>query len=78
MKENKAIFRKVKQEDGKMCEALRELMEPELKEAKEQGIRQGVRDTIIKSFQAGNSMADIAKIMQVPVDEVEKIVSESR
>lgn len=82
MKENKAIFSKVKEEDGKMCEALRELMEPELKEAKElgrqQGIRQGVCDTINKFFKAGNSVADIARIMQVPVDEVEKIVNGSR
>lgn len=85
VKENRKLFEQLK-EDGKMCEALRELMEPEIAEAKQkamqegmaqgmaQGIAQGVRDTVAKFFYAGNSVADISRILQIPLKEVEAMV----
>lgn len=77
VKENRKMFEKIK-EDGQMCEALRELMEPEITEAKQkarqEGLAEGVRDTIVKFFHAGNSAEDISRIMQIPLQEVEEMV----
>ena len=59
-------------EDGIMCDALRELMQPELNEA----IQQNTKNTIIKSLHAGNSAEDIARIMQIPLEDVNAIKKE--
>ncbi|MBQ8804324.1 MAG: hypothetical protein IJZ53_11865 [Tyzzerella sp.] len=87
LQENRKLFNELK-EEGKMCEALRKLMEPELNEAKQQamqegrqegiqqGIQQGIQDTIVKSLKAGNSAEDISRIMQIPLEEVESIKNE--
>lgn len=88
MKENEALFRQIKEDGKEMCQALRELFEPELNEAiqrgmqqgmrqgMQQGMQQGVRDLIAKSLKAGNSMEDISRITQVPIEEIQEIAKE--
>lgn len=77
MQENEALFRQLKEDGKEMCQALRELFEPELKEAvqqgMQQGIQQGVRDMIARALKAGNSMEDISRITQVPMEEIQAI-----
>jgi hypothetical protein len=50
MKANKEVYDKLKKEDGFMCEALRELMQPEIEqelaEARQEGIRQGIQNML--------------------------------
>lgn len=55
-----------------MCDALRELMEPEMNEA----IQQNTKNMILKSLCAGNSAEDIARIMQIPLEDVKSIEKE--
>lgn len=71
LKENERIFNKVK-EDKDMCEALRKLMEPEMNEA----LEKQRKDIISKFLNAGNSVEEISRIMQVPLDEVREIEKE--
>lgn len=68
MKENKIIFGRLKEEE-KMCEALREFFEPELKEA----LENSRKNIILNALNAGNSAEDISRIMQVSVEEIEAI-----
>jgi hypothetical protein len=50
MKANKEVYDKLKKEDGFMCEALRELMQPEIEqelaEARQEGIQQGIQNML--------------------------------
>ncbi len=79
MKENEGLFRRMKEEGKEMCQALRELFEPELNEAvqrgMQQGMQQGMNNIIVRSLEAGNSVADISRIMQLPIEEVEAIAA---
>ena len=57
-----------------MCQALRELFEPELNEAVQQGMQQGMRNVILKFLNAGSTLGEISRIMEMSLDEVEAIV----
>lgn len=88
MRENETMFNKLK-EDETVCEALKEFFADEYNEGMqrateqglaqgmaqgmEQGMKQAVIDTITRSLSAGNSMEDIARIMQIPLEEVKTI-----
>lgn len=54
-----------------MCEALRELMEPEIKEELRLAEERGKRTIILNALKAGNSVEDISRIVQVSVEEIE-------
>jgi len=66
LKENEKLFDKMRRESKDMCDALRKLMEPEMKEA----LEQQRREIILKSLSAGNSTEDISRIMQIPLEEI--------
>lgn len=57
-----------------MCEALRKLMEPEITEDIQQAAQQTLKDVILKLFNAGTSAADISRIIEIPLEEVEAIL----
>lgn len=76
MKENNKIFRQLK-EDGRMCDALRELFEPELKEALEENTKQNRKDMILNAIKNGSSAKEISKVMGIPLTEVEKVEKEA-
>lgn len=56
-----------------MCQALRELFELELNEAVQQGMQQGMRNVILKFLNAGRTLGEISRIMEMPLEEVEAI-----
>lgn len=66
LKENEKLFDKMRRENKDMCDALRKLMEPEMKEA----LAQQRKEIILKFLNAGNSAEDISRIMQIPLEEV--------
>ena len=70
VRENEEIFDEIK-EEGNMCEALRELMEPEIKEELRLAEERGKRTIILNALKAGNSVEDISRIVQVSVEEIE-------
>lgn len=86
LQENEKLFYELK-EEGKMCEALRKLMEPEITEAiqqatqqaaqqaAQQAMQQTLRDVIVKLFNAGTSAEDIARIIEIPLEEVEAVLA---
>ena len=61
-----------------MCDALKELFEPELKEALEENTKQNRKDMILNAIKNGSSAREISKIMGIPLTEVEKIEEELR
>ena len=76
MQENEEVFNEIK-EDENMCEALRKFFEPELNEAIEKAIK-GVEESsqkeiILNALKAGNSVADISKVMLIPEKEIEAV-----
>ena len=76
MKENEKTFGQLKEEE-EMCQALREFFEPEIREEVNKAVDKAVRGTeekiIIIALKAGNSVADISRIMQIPAEEIEAI-----
>ena len=72
MKENKQIFGKLKEEE-KMCQALREFFEPELKEAIKGAEENNRKDMILNALKVGSSAEDISRVMGIPLTEVETI-----
>lgn len=68
VKENKTLFRRMK-EEGNMCEALRELFEPEMNEA----IQNTRKEMIAEALKMGSSAQDISKVMGIPLAEIEAI-----
>lgn len=66
LKENEKLFEKMRKENKDMCDALRKLMEPEMKEA----LAQQRKEIILKSLNAGNAAEEISRIMQIPLEEV--------
>ena len=73
MKEYEKLFKRLKDEI-EMCQALRELFEPELNEAVQQGMQQGMRNVILKFLNAGSTLGEISRIMEMSLEEVEAIV----
>ena len=72
VKENQNIFRRMK-EEGSMCEALRELFAPELKEAMENNRK----EMILRALNVGSSAEDIYRVMGIPLAEIEAIAKEN-
>ncbi len=68
LRENEDTFNEIKEERN-MCEALVKLMEPEMKEAMENNRK----EMILNALKAGNSVADISKVMLIPEKEIEAI-----
>lgn len=56
-----------------MCEALRELFAPELQEAIASGEKNGKRNMIKNALNVGSSAEEIARVMGIPLAEVEAI-----
>ena len=75
MKENKQIFGQLKEEE-KMCQALREFFEPELKEAIKGAEENKRKDMILNALKVGSSAEDISRVMGIPLAEVEAIAKE--
>ena len=72
MKENKQIFGQLKEEE-KMCQALREFFEPELKEAIKGAEENKRKDMISNALKVGSSPEDISRIMGIPLAEIEAV-----
>lgn len=76
VQENEEAFNKIK-EEGKMCEALRKLMEPEIKEevdkAVDKAVAQDRREIVRNALKNGSSAEEIARVMGIPLAEVETI-----
>ncbi len=85
MTANKEIYKQVGEEETVMFDALREIMAADFQKAEEKGVRQGVgigelrkaRETAIKLSSRGNSIGDIADILNVSAQQVEEWLSES-
>ncbi len=87
LKGNKKVFTKIKEEDEKMCEALRELFADELKEAiekeraifekeRKEAVKQKQKDMISHAIKLGSNIKDISSIMGIPLEEVELVEKE--
>ena len=80
VQENEEIFNKIR-EEGKMCEALMKLMEPEVKEVVDKAVDKAVKnaeennrkDMILNALKVGSSPEDISRVMGIPLAEVEAI-----
>lgn len=55
IKKNKEVFEVLKKEDDRMCEALRELMEPEIKEALAKATEEGLRNGHAVGYTKGHA-----------------------
>lgn len=76
MKENEKLFRRLKEEEKEMCQALRELFEPELKEAVTLAEKDSRKTMILNALHTGSSAQDISKVMGIPLEEVEAIAKQ--
>ena len=56
-----------------MCEALVKLMEPEMKAAINKAVNGAEENIVINALKAGNSVADISRIVQISIEEIETI-----
>lgn len=78
VQENEEAFNKIK-EEGNMCEALRKLMEPEIKEevdkAVDKAVAQDRREIVRNAFKNGSSAEEISRVMGIPLAEVEAIAN---
>lgn len=72
VQENEEIFNKIR-EEGKMCEALVKLMEPEMKAAVKSAEENSRKEMILNALNVGSSAKDISRVMGIPLDEVEAI-----
>ncbi len=77
MKENEKLFRQLKEEGKEMCEALRELFEPEMKEAVAGAEKNSKINLIRNALNLGSSAEDISRVMGIPLAEVEAIAKEN-
>lgn len=77
MKENEKLFRQLKEEGKEMCEALRELFEPEMKEAVAGAEKSSKINLIRNALNLGSSAEDISRVMGIPLTEVEAIAKEN-
>ena len=68
LKENEVIFNEVKEERN-MCEALRKLMEPEMKAA----LENNRKEMISNALNVGSSAEDISRVMGIPLEEVKAV-----
>lgn len=75
MKENEKTFGQLKEEE-EMCQALREFFEPEIREEVNKAVRGTEEKIIINALKAGNSVADISRVMQISAEEIEAIAKE--
>lgn len=75
VQENDAIFSKIR-EEGKMCEALMKLMEPEIKEVVDKALKNAEENIIENALRNGNSVEAISTVIGLPMEEVEKIAKE--
>ncbi|MBQ8804039.1 MAG: hypothetical protein IJZ53_10415 [Tyzzerella sp.] len=71
LKENEEIFDKLKG-DKDMCEALRKLMEPEIKEE----VQKAKKDMLLNALKNGSSATEVARVMGIPLVEVEAVEKE--
>ena len=68
-----------------MCEALREFFEPELREARESGIREGMergmerglKRMIGDALKKGSSAEMISSVMGIPLEKVQAVEKEA-
>lgn len=72
VQENEEIFNKIR-EEGKMCEALVKLMEPEMKAAVKSAEENSRKEMISQALHLGSSAEDISRVMGIPLAEVEAI-----
>ena len=72
MKENKKVFGQLKEEE-KMCQALREFFEPEMKEAVKGAEENKRKEMILNALNVGSSVEEISRVMGIPLAEVEAI-----
>lgn len=91
VRENEKIFREIK-EEGKMCEALMELMKPEFDAALDKAVNREVnkavnkavknenvrkeREMICQAYKYGNSLQEISKFTGKSPHEIERILHE--
>ena len=68
VQENEEIFNEIR-EEGKMCEALMKLMEPEINVV----LENNRKDMILNALNVGSSAEDISRVMGIPLAEVEAI-----
>lgn len=73
MKENQKLFDDMKMEDPEMCDALRELMKPELDEALEKGRELEKTELIFKALKNNRTAEEIAEFFEIPLDEVKAV-----
>ena len=59
-----------------MCEALRELMEPEINEAIDKAVARDRREMACNALKNGSSAEEIAKVMGISLAEVEALAKE--
>lgn len=78
VQENEQIFSKIR-EEGKMCEALVKLMEPEMNAAVNKAVNQAVAqdrmNTVRNAIRNGSSAEEISRVMGIPLAEVEAIAN---
>ncbi len=79
--ENRRIFERMKEEgDQIMCEALKELMKPELTEATEKAIQQGSRNKLLelirKKLAKGQNVDQIADALEESVETIQQLIKE--
>ena len=78
VQENEEIFNKIR-EEGKMCEALMKLMEPEVNEVVGKAVKCAEdnkrKEMISKALNVGSSVEDISRVMGIPLEEVEAIAN---
>ena len=58
-----------------MCEALRKLMEPEIKEEVDKAVAQDRRAIVRNALKNGSSAEEISRVMGIPLTEVEAIAN---
>jgi hypothetical protein len=77
---NKELFNELRKEDA-MCQALREIMAPEIEESYNEGRQEGRVALIKDMLRLGSTPQDISKLSGVPLEfilEIEKSMSEER
>ena len=72
MQENEETFNNMKEEEN-MCEALRKFFEPEMNEAIDKAVAQDRKEMACNALKNGSSAQEIAKVMGIPLAEVEAI-----
>lgn len=80
VQENEEIFNKIR-EEGKMCEALMKLMEPEVNEVVDKAVKcaedNKKKDMILNALKVGSSPEDISRVMGIPLAEIEAVAGKN-